>query len=178
MAASAAKKAKPDIVAEAAKRALDDANGEVQKATKQLETWVAQDTALRDALVAPLVAGACYDAIRAQVRTARNTVWTPPRTASGPKATPEAKAGQSDRVTKLAAGNLLMFPLPGGKPLRDATRKEIGEAADFYEKQSGDMAVKARWLRLVAQSIPGRKSAGEALTDERLRELHAEARKG
>lgn len=178
MAATAAKKQKPDIVAEAAKRALDDAEGDVQVGTAKLEGWARLDPALREALTEPLISGACYDAVRAQVRTARKTVWSPPRTASGPAATPEAKERQTARVHQLAAGNLLMFPLPGGKPLRDATRKEIGEAADFYEQQSEDMACKGRWLRLVAQSLTGKKTAGEVLSDERLRELQAEALKG
>lgn len=179
MAASAAqKKAEPNIVAEAAKHALNDADGDAQAATKLMEGWVREDAKLREALTEPLIAGACYDAVRAQVRTDRATVWTPPRTASGPTATAEAKAGQSSRVVSLAKGNLLMFPLPGGKALKDATRKEISDAADFYEKQADDMGVKARWLRLVAQSITGKKSVGEVLDDDRLRELQTEARKG
>jgi len=37
------------------------------------------------------------------------------------------------------------------------------------------MAAKARWLRLVLQSVPEGKTAGDVLTDERLRELQREA---
>ena len=51
------------------------------------------------------------------------------------------------------------------------------EAAGFYEAQSADMAHKARWLRLVAQAVTGRKKAGAVLSEERLRELQDEARR-
>jgi hypothetical protein len=37
------------------------------------------------------------------------------------------------------------------------------------------MGAKARWLRLVAQSLPEGKKASDVLSDQRLRELQSEA---
>lgn len=170
MAASAKPKDR-DLVAEAARAALDAAGGDVREATRALELSVRGNRRLRDELTDPLLATACYTAVTAQCRVERRKVWTPPveRLVAN-------RTTGSHRVVQLAAGTLLMFPLPGGKKLGDATREEISEAAGFYEAQAGDMATKARWLRLVAQSVPGEKRAGEALTEKRLRELQEAAR--
>ena len=165
-----------ELVNEAARRALDDANGDAREAARMLEQAARTASPLREALTDPLIAGACWDAVRGQVRKERAAIWTTPNVASGPTAKPQALAAQADRVVQLATGTLRMFPLPGGKRLGEATRQEIAEAAHFYERQAGDMAHKARWLQLVAQSVPDGRSAGEVLTDQRLAELQAEAR--
>lgn len=169
----AKRKTETDPVAEVAQQALQHTNGDVKAATAFLEDAVRKDFRLREALTEPLIAQACYDAIRKQSGAERRGVWKPPgeKIVKGP-------TQNSARVVKLAAGNLLMFPLPGGQKLGEATRADITKAADFYEKQSADMAGKARWLRLVAQSLTGKKSVSQVLSDERLRELQTEALKG
>jgi hypothetical protein len=170
---TAAQKKEPDYVAEAARRALDDAKGDVREATRMLETAVHQSRKLRDLLTEPLISNACYDAVRAQCRIERRSVWTPPLEKLVP-----SKSGVtgSHRVVHLATGTLLMFPLPGGKSLGQATRDDISKATEFYASQSKDMGHKARWLQLVAQSVPDGKTVGEVLTDKRLRELQEAAR--
>jgi len=162
-----------DVIAEAAKAAYDNAGGDLKKSVVGLEAMVRKDRGLRDALTEPLIAQACYDAVRRACHTDRKSVWKEPT-----ERLVKGRTTGSARVVHLAAGNLMMFPLPGGKKLGEATRGEIGEAATFYEKQAGDMTVKARWLRLVAQSIPSGKTARDALTDKRLRELQVEAKRG
>lgn len=175
---SAARKlASADPVAEAARKALKTAKGDVQVAVAALEGNVRRNAVLREALTDPLIHEACYDAVRQQIRKTRHAVWTPPNVATGSRASKQAIAEQSARVIHLATGTMLMFPLPGGKPLKDATRAEIMAASGFYERQGKDMAEKATWLRLVAQCITGKKTAGAVLTDKRLRELQVEARK-
>lgn len=164
-----------DLVAEAAKQAFDQAGGDVRAATAAFERSVRANRGLRDALTEPLISQACYDAIRRQCQGARKAVWNPP--ARVEKFTPSKVSG-AFRVTQLAAGTLLMFPLPGGRKLGEATREEISAAADFYASQSDDMATKARWLRLVAQSMPNTAKVGDVLTDDRLRELQEVARAG
>jgi hypothetical protein len=172
---AAAKTSTRDLVAEAAKRAYDEAKGDVRAAVAAMEHAVRSNRALRDALTEPLIANACYTAVSAQCRGARRAVWTPPVRTE--KFTPSKVSG-AFRVTQLAVGTLLMFPLPGGKKLGEATREEISAAADFYAAQSDDMATKARWLRLVAQSMPNTKKVGDVMTDDRLRELQEVARAG
>ena len=169
--AASAKVQDRDLVAEAAKAALSAANGDVREATRAMENAVRSNRKLRDELTDPLLSNACYTAVSAQCRVERRKVWTPP----AEKLVANRTTG-SHRVVQLAAGTLLMFPLPGGKKLGEATREEIAEAAQFYDAQATDMSVKARWLRLVAQSVPGNKTAGDVLTDKRLRELQEAAR--
>lgn len=168
---TALRKTKNDAISEAAKLALNHAKGDVQKATKAFEQTVRNNRALRDQLLEPLIASACYDAIRKVSITDRRSVWKAPA-----EKLVAGKVTGSARVVQLAAGNLLMFPLPGGKKLGDATRKEITAAASFYSNQAGDMSHKARWLQLIAQSVPGNKTVNEVLTDKRLRELQREAK--
>lgn len=163
-----------ELVADAARKALNGASGDLRQAALALEAKVRNNASLRAALTEPLIAGACYDAVRVQVKDARAVSWKgrEPVVAAHP-----AAADQSTRVVALARGTLLMFPLPtGGKKLGEATRAEIAEAAEFYEKQATDMGQKSRWLRLVAQSIPTNQKAGEVLTEKRLRELQKAAR--
>lgn len=83
-----------------------------------------------------------------------------------------------DRVVALAEGMLpclLDIPLAGGKKLRDASRTEVLEQVNRYETQAGNMMHKARWLRLVAQSVPDDKSVGDVLPESRVKELYQEA---
>lgn len=165
----------PELVAEAARRAYDDASGDVREAARMLEQAVRMKSPLREALTEPLLAGACWDAIRKQVQETRRNIWNPGHRPLKPVPASPVSKEQASRVVHLATGTLKMFPLPGGKRLGEATREEIAAAADFYARQAGDMAHKARWLQLVGQSIPAGKTAGECLTDERLAELQKEA---
>lgn len=169
--AASPKPTEKDLVAEAARRALSDADGDVRTATRMMEEAVRQSPQLRDELTEPLLSSACYAAVTAQCRVERRKVWSPPA-----EKLVATRVTGAHRVVQLATGTLLMFPLPGGKKLSEATREEIAEAATFYEAQAGDMAIKARWLRLVAQSVPGDKTAGDVLSDKRLRELQEAAR--
>lgn len=163
-----------ELVAEAARRALEDADGDVRTAAEMLERAVRMESPLRDALTDPLISGACWQAVSQQHRERRRQVWNSPKPV--PTATAKQTAEQTARVVQLAAGTLSMFPLPGGKRLAEATRSEVVAAADFYAQRSTDAGHKARWLQLVAQSIPDGKTAGDVLTDERLAELQAEVR--
>lgn len=161
-----------DPVALAAQEAMKEGGGDVQKASRLLEAAVRKNRDLRDALTDPLLANACYDAVRKVCIVERRAIWKPPVEKRVASIVTGAK-----RVVQLAAGNLLTFPLPGGKKLGEATRAEISKAAEFYRSQSADMQSKAKWLQLVAQSIPEDKTAGDVLTDKRLRELQKEAQK-
>jgi hypothetical protein len=168
-----AQKSGAELVAEAARRALEDADGDVRTAAEMLERAVRMESPLRDALTDPLISGACWQAVSQQHRERRRQIWNTPKPV--PVATAKQTAEQSARVVQLAAGTLSMFPLPGGKRLSEATRSEVVAASDFYAQRASDAGHKARWLQLVAQSIPDGKKAGDVLTDERLAELQTEA---
>lgn len=175
--ATARRQAAEVSIADVAKRALKDADGNIDQAAAAFERAVRASPKLRELLTEPLIAGACREAVKAQVRENRSAIWSDRPARQPPPRRPTDPGIQASRVVQLAAGTLLMFPLPGGKRLGEATRDEIGAAATFYESQAGDMATKARWLRLVAQSLTGDKTVSQALTDKRLRELQAEALK-
>ncbi|MBI5940668.1 MAG: hypothetical protein HY859_09600 [Caulobacterales bacterium] len=165
-----------DPVADAARSAMDAAKGDLTTAAASMETAVRKDPKLRDALTEPLIAGACMEAVRRIMHERRRSIWSAP---SEPIALGRGadKASQADRVAHLASGTLLMFPLPGGVKLSEATRDDVVRAAGFYDAQAKDMGVKARWLSLIAQSIPAGKTVGEVLTAKRLKELQAEAQR-
>lgn len=171
---------KPELVAAAVKKALEATGGDFERAVTLLEKRVRANARLRSELLEPFITQACRDAVRQEVRLVRREVWTGTRSGTPPKpqVTPSPRPAKSDsRVVYLAKGNLAMFPLPGGKPLGEATREEVADAAAFYSRQSADMGAKARWLSLIAQSLPAGRTVAEVLTDERLTELQAEARK-
>lgn len=152
-----------------AREALDAADGDVVKATEIMTARVLKDPTLYRPLMDPLVKNACYSAITAQCHSQRRTIWN--------AAQPSAEH-QRNRVVALAGGtmNTLMdFPLPGGMKLADAKRDDVTAAADFYGKQSKDMGSKAKWLQLIAQHVPAKKTVKQVLTDARLAELRQEA---
>lgn len=163
---------KESKVALVAAEVLKEADGDVRKATEMMERRVRENRALRDALTEPLIAAACYDAVRGQIRALRKQVWTPP-VYSGASGAPEV---QRSRVTALAQSNLMMFSLPGGKPIARATLAELLKASEFYTEQGRDMVHKGRWLALVAARVPADKFVADALTEDDLRALKEEAR--
>lgn len=176
-----AKKEEAVTVAEAARDAMNSAGGDVVKASRILEQRVRKDQKLRDELTEPLISKACYDAVRAHSIKERRQVWSTPAVAhvrpENQPVAPNSNLTQSGRVVALAKGTMLMFPLPGGKPLGEAGRDDLVKAESFYASQSADMSAKARWLQLVMQSLPAGKKVGDVMTDKRLRELQAEALK-
>ncbi|WP_091739826.1 hypothetical protein [Phenylobacterium immobile] len=173
---AAARKMKPEeLVGAAVIAALEDANGDMNKAADMLQIAVDQSPTLRSALLEPWVAQACREAIRRHLQDVRREVWTGTKSHTAGASKPEVMAEQRARVVQLAAGTLLMFPLPGGRRLGEATREEVGAAAEFYSRQSADMGTKARWLRLIGQSLPDGKRVSDVLSDRRLEELQLEA---
>ena len=151
-------------VAETARECLEKAGGDVRAAVPLMLERVRKNRALRDALTEPLLSDACYGAIRNECRIQRRDVWTPPN---------YSKGGNGARVIALAT-SLLDFPLLGGMRLADATREQVQKSAEFYASQSADMGHKARWLQLIAQSVPDEKRVADVLDEARLAELRRE----
>jgi hypothetical protein len=153
-----------DVPALAA-RELAANTGDVAGAAKAMETKARANPALWMALTDSLLPQACYDAIRAQCRKERRTIWTAPNYTPG---------GNGGRVVKHALG-LLDFPLPGGKRLRDATADEVRAAAQFYHAQAATMARQGRWLDLVAAQVAPNCTVGQVLDETKLGQLQSQA---
>jgi len=166
---TAAKKQELDTIAIVAAEALTKAKGDVVKATDIMIRRVEKDLTLYRLLMDPLVKSACYDAVRQQCRSDRRVIWL---------AKQPTPAAHQNGVVALAAGTrntLLDFPLLGGLKLRDAMRGDVEKTAEFYGQQSTDMGVKAKWLTLIANSLPPKKRVGQVLTAERLEALKQRA---
>lgn len=149
-----------------ATEALDEAGNDVVRAAQIMEETIAADERKYRLVMDPLVASACYTAVSQAVRGARSAVWTAPNYSAG---------GNGSRVRLLSAGNLMMFPLPGGQYLRGANKQEVEAGAEFYAKQGRDMMLKGAFLAKVAEQL-GDKTVDKVFTEESLRSLQAEVR--
>ena len=150
-----------------ARRALKEAKGIVEEATRIMEQWVREnvvDRRLRDEILDPYINVACNSLVRGASQGIRKKTWLPPGYDAG---------GKGKRVRARARTNMsLYFSLPNGKALGEATKSEVLQAASFYDKQSADMAWKARWLFKVAAKMPDRRKKVKSVWSEKqLRDL-------
>jgi len=135
-------------VNEAARKALDGAP-DFSTAAKSLLKDAHRKPLLLAALVKPVEWQAAMAAVRAANTSHRMAVWTAPTRAD--------LAEQADRAFVLAdaMGDMLLdFPLPGGQPLRSATKEDVTEAAEFYGLRATNMAHKSRWMMKIAAKVP------------------------
>jgi hypothetical protein len=80
-------------------------------------------------------------------------------------------------VVALAEGlksAFLDFWVGSGLRLRDADRDQVSTKAAQYQGMSRDTGHKARWLNLIAQSLPANKKVGDVLDEDRVAELWQE----
>lgn len=148
--------------------ALDEKNGDVQKAVNYLRLRLNKDRALLEIVLEEAVQFALSEKPRAASKATRyNLVASVERAAN---------RGSVVALSRGIAASLLDFRLPGGKKIKDANRSEIEADAEFYGRQASDMGHKARWLRLIAQSIPDGKLGGDVISAERALELWEETK--
>jgi hypothetical protein len=150
------------------REALDEVDGNVEKAASRVYYQLINDKALLKKLIEHTVKLAVAG------RTAstncdrrRSVIQAVERQNSKPK---DSKA----RVVALAQGIsscLLDMPLAGGLKLRNASAPELRQTIERYEKCAGNMMHKARWLRLILQSLPEGLHVGTIITEERAVEL-------
>jgi hypothetical protein len=67
----------------------------------------------------------------------------------------------------------LDFQLASGVKLRDATRSQVEAQVQIYDLRSRDMRHKAKWLGLVAQSVPDGAIVGDIIDEAHANELFA-----
>lgn len=149
-----------------AAQCLEDAEGDVQTATDAFKAIVEKSRSLYSEVLGPYFSQACYEVVRNQVRQTRGTIWNVERTDT------------SAKVIALARSNsnaLMSFPLPGGKPLGQATGEEVGTASQFYLKQSDNMRHKGTWLQLIANSLKPKQLVKSKMTEAKLVTLHDKA---
>lgn len=161
---------KTKYIPDLAIKCLAKAKNDVTKATVLMHEMVISDLALYRELMDPLVREACYDAIRRQVRTERGIVWETRQPTS--QESREVIRRLADGITK---ATLYYWSLPNGQRLGNATKPEVMSAAVFYNKQAGDMTVKAKWLELIAKRIKDGRTVKQSISEKKLADLRIEA---
>lgn len=148
---------------------LDDADGNLSVAIDSLTELLLRDRKLLKLLIEQV----CREAIRSYTRVAQGNT----RFAIIQSISSAARRAQGEALNRATMKLLLDYPLGGGKKLRDATRAEIIHSADVYEKIAQTNGQRAKWLRLIAQSVPDGKCVGDVISEDRAKELFEESAK-
>lgn len=157
--------AKPQTLSDIARTHWESAEGDVKKARATAIAAVKANAPLSNEIVAEAVCRALDTFLEDKTRERRRTIIS---------AAVDMRGGVIALANGLTA-SLLDFPLPGGLKLRDAKPDEVSPAIEYYEKMGADVTRKAKWLRLIVQSVPRDKKIGSVITDERAQELFQEA---
>lgn len=147
-----------------AREALQAANGDIRAAIESMVKHLLADRRALKEVVAEAIMIASSTSAQLVHRGKRRQVFG-------------VGQGQST-IAVLADGiraALLDFPLAGGVLLRHASRAEVSAQANIYEEQGRVHMARARWLRLIAQSVPDDRAVGDVITDARAIELWNEA---
>lgn len=145
-----------------------------QNALPKMVERVLADPDMRDEVLARVIEAQCSRILEAAVNEKHQAEKR--RTGGGPIG--RLRANNAENHAAAVADALMdTFKLPGGVKLGDATRKDLTTALASYEMQTADLSIKHRWLRLVQQSVPEGRRVRDVLTEERVAELRAEARR-
>lgn len=146
----------------------------VQKALQPMVERVNADPHMMAQIMARLVEGECRRLLEAAI--SEKHAAEKRRTGGGPLGI-QRSSDMTGWASAVQDALLDGFTLPGGKKLGDATRADLATALSAYEIQASDFAVKHRWMRLIQQSVPDGKRVRDVLTEQRVAELKAEAKK-
>jgi hypothetical protein len=123
---------------------------------------------LREMIFAELAEGICRRVLEAEVQ--RRYQAEKRQTGGGPIAKPRGHNIQA-HARAVASSLLEDFVLPGGKKLGDATRTDLQRALYAYQIHVTDAASKAKFVRLIMQSVTGDATVRECVKPERAAEL-------
>lgn len=130
----------------------------LRECTDLLMEYCLADEQVRDAVLMPLLRQGCYEVVRGLVRETRSQVYLTRGYDPG---------GKSERIHNLAQ-SLMAWPLPGGKPLGEATIDDLIPAAEFYGRQAEQMRAMRDWLGRIAERLGPRQKVKNALTEAEL----------
>lgn len=151
----------------------------VQNALGPMLARVYDDPEMMSQVMARLVSAECSRVLQTVIATRHQEHKR--KSGGGPLGATRAANRETDTgAWAQAVGDALLdtHRLPSGKKLGDATRADLQTALAAHEIQASDATIKHRWMRLILQSTPAGKTVREALTEERVKELREEARKG
>lgn len=150
-----------------AKDALRDSGNDAEAATEMLFERLQADAKLLRALVSGIVRGMSGASVNSVIRHQRTAAFESALASSN-----KAKAGALAGVISSA---LLDMPLSDGMRLRDATRLEISETAERWDRQAQTMAHRVRFLRAIEKALPPGKRCGDILTEKKAVEIFKKA---
>jgi hypothetical protein len=166
-----------------ARDALDSADGDVARATDIVVEKLLEDKLLLRSVIHEAIREASAYHVRRKMRSDREIIirgamlraQDPVRSVAVPN------GGGRNSVVALASvvrNSLLDMPLAGGLKLRHAKHEQVITQANLWESMSKDTGRKARWLMLIAKSVPPGKTVGEVITEDRAEALFREANNG
>ena len=163
-----------------ARQALAFTKGNTEKAVKRILRLLKNDEKLLESVIEAAVNDAVYHRVQSSIRHQRSVIE---RDIDRQNAAATIDRGRDKQRAELSgsiiASCLLDMPLAGGIKLRDAGHAEVMAQIERYEQLAGNMSHKARWLRLIAQSVPTwppGKRVGSLITEKRALELFEETR--
>jgi hypothetical protein len=148
-----------------AKEALSLHDNDVVAAREYLYEKLSNDPSLLRALIDHVVRTNAGVSVTSVIISQRSKAFNSVEGAARSKANAKAFAA-------VISSALLDMPLSNGTRLKDATQFEITETADRWEKQAVTMTHRARFLRLIASSIPPGKRCGDVLTEKQAAALY------
>lgn len=155
------------LLSESVKQAFDASGGDVVRASQMLAEMATQNQELYLLLTESYLKQACYDSVRKHCQSVRARIWNAPN---------YEQSGKNSKVRALRHANMLMdLPLPNGKRIGDATKADLLDAADAYNKQASKMTAEAAWWRMIATRINGKQMVKNVLTEKHLRALKEKA---
>jgi hypothetical protein len=123
-------------------------------------------------LLRSLVRGAVKTAV---VENVTRVVGNQRRTVFDHAAAAKAGRSRSEALAKGVESMLLDMPLADGTRLRDATKFEVLESADRYQKLADTNGHRARWLLAIADVIPDGRRVGDVIDERKAFELYSNA---
>lgn len=150
----------------------------VQNALEPMLSRVYDDPEMMSQVMARLVSAECGRVLQAVIATRHQEHKR--KSGGGPLGASRTNRAADTEAWAQAVSDALLdtHRLPSGKKLGDATRADLQTALAAHEIQASDATIKHRWMRLILQSTPAGKTVREVLTEERVKELREEARKG
>lgn len=176
----------PETLSELADEILESADGQLDVATERLIA-LAEET---ENLAHTLISRAARDVLRYRLKAFRyrlratngQAVFAPVTPAPAPvpqrgvPSLPPVSPLRLSTMKELAMTNWMKYPLPlkGQPPLGSAYRAQLEQSIDVNQRNIRTQQVDVRWYRLIIERI-GARRVEDALTEETLAELHAQA---
>ena len=162
-----------DLVLAKAEEALEIAGGDWAQAAGLYREWIAADPDLAAAVTAPLLDQAIWYLIRRSAHASRRYAWNGD---GGPMA--QRAREDSEGLRLLAAHNLLLYPMLGGRHLGECNKAEVAETANMHRSLTRSNALRARWFEAIDRHLEEGQLVKDVLTHDQLQALMDEALKG